>query len=94
MDPYPYLLRTWFYINFYKTFLSVLKVAKTSVFYLRTPYEYLARYGQGSIFTTDPWKRILKMDSCPKLFKYCPDVPKKETKEVLDIFKIRTINVL
>ena len=41
--------------------------------------------GQGSIFTTDPSKRILKSDPCPNPVNYSPDVHKKETK-VLDIF--------
>ena len=58
-DPWPYFMRTWFYINFYKTFLSVLKISKTFVFYLRTSDEYLTSYKQGSVWT-EPWKRILK----------------------------------
>ena len=35
-DPYPYLLRTLFYISFMKYLLSVLKISKTLVFFLRT----------------------------------------------------------
>ena len=58
-DPWPYFLRTWFYINFFKHFFPVLKISKTFVFYLRTSGEYLTSYGQGSILT-DPWKLILK----------------------------------
>ena len=72
----PYLLRTWFYIIFLKTFLSVSKISKTPVYFLGTSGEYSKRYGQGSIFTTDP---------CPYLVKYSLDVFKKKTK-VLDIF--------
>ena len=30
--------------------MSVLKISKTFVFFLRTPIEYLTRYGQGSTF--------------------------------------------
>ena len=39
------------------------------------PGEYLTRYGQGSVFTTDP---------CPNLVRYLPDFLKKKTK-VLDV---------
>ena len=35
-------------LTFMKHFLSVLKISKTFVFFLRTSSEYLARYGQGS----------------------------------------------
>ena len=55
-DPCPYFLRTWFYINFYKTLF---------VFYLRTSDEYLTSYihytrirFNGSL-KTDLKKRIL-----------------------------------
>ena len=34
---------------FYKIFLSVLKLSKTFVFFLRKSSEYLTRYGQGSV---------------------------------------------
>ena len=76
MDPYLYLWRTWFYNNFPKLFLSVLKISKTFVFFLKTSGEYSKNYRQGSVFTTDP---------CPYLVKYSIDVLKKKTK-VLDIF--------
>ena len=66
----------------YKTFLSILKI--TLVFFLRTSGEYSKRYGQVSVFTTDPWKRILKTDSCPYLIIYSLEVLKKKT-NVLDI---------
>ena len=32
------------------TFLSVFKISKIFVFFLRTSSEYLTRYGQGSVF--------------------------------------------
>ena len=70
---------------FIKHFLSVLKISKTLVFFLRASGEYLKRYGQGSAFTTDPWKRIFKTDHCPYLHIYSHDVLKKKTK-FLDIF--------
>ena len=72
--------------------LSVLKVSKTFVFFLITSGEYLTRYGQGSVFTTGPWKRILKTYPCPNLFKYSFDVLKKKTK-VLDIFNTNKKNI-
>ena len=68
-----------------KHFLSVLKISKTLVFFLRTSGEYSKKYGQGSVFTTDPLKRILKTDPCPYLVKCSLDILKKKTK-VLDIF--------
>ena len=37
-----------------KYFLFILKISKTFVFFLRTSGEYSMRYGQGSVFTTDP----------------------------------------
>ena len=49
--------------------------------------KYSYTYGQGSVFTTDPWKRILKTNPCPYLVKYSLDVLKKKTK-VLDIFDL------
>ena len=70
---------------FHINFLSVLKISKTFVFFFRTSNEYSKKYRQGSVFTTDPWKRILKTDPCPYLVKYSLDVLKKKTK-VLDIF--------
>ena len=65
-----------FYTNFYKTFLSVLKISKILVFFSRASGEYSKRYGQGSVFTTDP---------CPYLDRYSLDVLKMKTK-VLDNF--------
>ena len=66
-DPDPLWKRTvsleililYFYIYFYRIFLSVLKISKSFVFYWRTSDEKLTSYGQGSV-STDPWKRILK----------------------------------
>ena len=72
-------------LSFLKHFLSVLNIFKSFVFFLITSGEYLTIYGQGSVFTTDPSKRILKSDPCQNPVKYSPDVHKKETK-VLDIF--------
>jgi hypothetical protein len=51
-------------------FLSVLKISKTFVFFLRTSGEYLKKYRKESVFNTDPWKQILKTDPCPYLVKY------------------------
>ena len=82
------IIRSWGHdstIFCIKHILSVLKISKTHVFFLRTSDECLKRYKQGSVFTTDPWKRILKTDPCPYFFEYSPDVLKKKTK-VLDIF--------
>ena len=62
--------------------MAVLKLSKTLVFFLRKSGEYSKRYGQGSVFTTDPWKK----DPCPYLFQYSLDILKKKTK-VLDIFQ-------
>ena len=64
--------------------MSVLKICKTFVFFLITLSEYSNKYRQGTVFTTDPWKRILKLDPCPYLVKYY--VLKMKTK-VLDNFK-------
>ena len=82
---------------FIKHFLSVIKISKPSVFYYRTSGEYSKKYRQGSVFTTNPWKRILKTDPCPYLVKYLLDVLKKKTK-VLDILNtdekcIKKINI-
>ena len=65
---------------FIKHFLSVLKISKTFVFFLRTSGEYSKKYWQGSVFTMGPWKRILKTDPCPYLVQYYLDVLKKKTK--------------
>ena len=65
---------------FIKHILSVLKISKTFVFFLRKSGKYIKKYRQGSVISTNPWKRILKTDPC--LFP--PDVPKKT--KVLDIF--------
>ena len=54
MFPYLYLPRIWFYISLYKKFLFILTISKTFVFFLRTSGKFLMRYGQGSVFTTDP----------------------------------------
>ena len=65
--------------------MSVSKISKTFVFFLRSSGEYAKKYRQGSVISTDPWKRILKTDPCPYLVKYSLDVLKKKTK-FLDIF--------
>ena len=57
-------------------FLSILKISKLFVFFLRTSSEYLTRYGQGS---------VVKIDPCLFFFEYSPYVLKKKTK-ILDIF--------
>ena len=64
------------YIFFIKQFLSVSKISKNLVFFLRKSSEYLTRYGQGSVEITNP---------CLYFFEYSPDIPKNKTK-VLDIF--------
>ena len=69
---------------FIKHFLSVLKLSKMFVFFLRTLSEYLTRYGQGSVFKIRFQGSVLKTDLCLYFFKYSPDVLKKKTK-VLDI---------
>ena len=76
-----------FALVFRKHVFSILKISKTFVFFLRMSGKYLTRYGQGSVFTTDPWKWILKTDpcQCPNLVKDSPVVLKKKTK-VLYIF--------
>ena len=70
---------------FIKHFLFVLKISKTFVFFFRMSGEYSKKYIQGSVFTTDPWKRILKTDPCPYLVRYSFDVLRKKT-IFLDIF--------
>ena len=60
--------------------MSVLKISKTFVFFLRTSGEYSKKYRQGSVISTGPWKCILITDSCPYLVKYSLDVLKKKTK--------------
>ena len=72
---------------FIKHFLSVLNIYKFLVFFLRTSGEYWKKCRQGSIFTTDPTKRVLKTDPCPYPVKYSLYVLKKKTK-VLDIFNM------
>ena len=64
---------------FIKHFLSVLKISKTFVLFLRTLGEYSKKYRQGSAISADPLKRIFKTDPCPYLVKYSLDVPKKKT---------------
>ena len=57
--------------------MSVSKISKNLVFFLRTSSEYLTRIRfQGS---------VKKTDHCLYFFEYSPDVLKKKTK-VLDIF--------
>ena len=68
-----------------KHFLSVLKISKTLVFFLRTSCEYIWRYGQGSVLKIRFQGSVEKADPCPYLFKYSPDALKKKTR-VLDIF--------
>ena len=53
---------------FIKHFLSVLKISKSSVYFLKTSSEYLTR--QGSIMKTNP---------CLYFFEYSPDVLNKKT---------------
>ena len=65
--------------------MSVSKISKTFVFFLRTSIEYLTRYGQGSVFKIHFQGFVEKNDPCQYLFEYSPDVFKKKTK-VLDIF--------
>ena len=79
-NPYPYLLRT-----FVKHILSVLKISKKFVFFVWTSREYLTRYGQGSVFLKICFQGSVEItDPCLYLFKYSPDVLKKE--KVLYIF--------
>ena len=73
-DPYPYLKNSTFI--FMKHFLSVLNISKSFVFFLITSGEYLTIYREGSVFSTDPSKRILKSDPV----KYSPEVHKKKQK--------------
>ena len=65
---------------FIKHILSVLKISKTFVFFLKTSSEYLTRYEQGFVF-----KIRFKNGSCLYFFVYSTDVFKKKTK-ILDIF--------
>ena len=55
-----YLLRTRFYFNFIKKKMSVLKMSKYLVFFIRTSDEYLRRYGKGSVVKTDPYKYVYR----------------------------------
>jgi hypothetical protein len=66
-------------VIFKKHGLSVLKISKTFVFFWRTSGEYLKKYIQGSVISTDPWKRILKTDPCPYLVKYSRVLEKNST---------------
>ena len=70
---------------FVKPFLSVFKISKTLVFFLRTSSEYLTRYGQGSVFKIRFQGSVEITDPCLYFFEFSPDVLKKKTK-VLDIF--------
>ena len=70
---------------FIKHYLSVLKISKTFVFFLRTSSEYLTRYGQGPVFKIRFEGSVVKTDPCLYFFEYSHDVLKKKTK-VLDIF--------
>ena len=66
---------------FIQKHLSVLKISKAFVFFLRTSGQYLTRYGQGSVFNIGLY-----------FFEYSvSDILKKKTK-VLNIL-IRTKNV-
>ena len=65
--------------------MTVLKIYKTFVFFLRTSIEYLTRYGQGSVFKIRFQGSAEKTDPFPYLVKYSIDVLKKKTK-VLDIY--------
>ena len=49
--------------------MSVLKMSKYLVFFIRTSDEYLRRYGKGSVVKTDPYKYLVK---------YSPDIFKKK----------------
>ena len=51
-------------------FLSLLKISKTFVFFLRKLGKYSKKYRQGSVISTDPWKRILKTDPSQYLVKF------------------------
>ena len=68
-----------------KHFLSVLKISKTFVFFLRTSSEYLIRYRQGSVFKIRFQGSVVKTGPFSYLFEYSPDVLKKKTR-VLDLF--------
>ena len=65
--------------------MSVLKISKTFVFFLRTSIEYLTRYEQGSVFKIRFQGSVEKTDPRQYFFEYSPDVPKKKTK-FLDIY--------
>ena len=77
------------HINCYKIFLSVLKISKTFVFFLRTSSEYLTRYGQGSVFKIRFQGSIVKTDPCLYFFEYSPyDLKKKEVYiDILNTYK-------
>ena len=56
--------------------MAVLKISNTYAFFLKTSGKFSKKYGQGSVFTTNP---------CPYQVQYSLDLLKKKTK-VLDIF--------
>ena len=64
--------------------MSVLKISKTIVFFLRTSSEYLTRYGQGSVFKIRFQGSVEITDPGLYFFEYLPDDLKKT--KVLDIF--------
>ena len=53
----------------YIHFLSVLKISKTFVSFLRTSSEYLTRYGQGSVFKIRFQGSVVKTDPCLNFFE-------------------------
>ena len=66
-----------YYTYFIKHILSVLKISK--------PSEYLARYGQWSVFMIRFQESVVKTDLCLYFIEYSPDVYKKKTR-VFNIF--------
>ena len=70
--------------------MSVLKIPKTFVFFLRTSSEYLTKYGQGSVSKILFQGYLVKTDPCLYIFEYSPAILKKKTK--FEIFLIRTKN--
>ena len=76
-----------FILFFIKHFLSVLKISKTFVVFLRTSSEYLIRYRQGSVFNIIFQGSVVKTDPCLYIFEYSPDVLKKKAR-VLDLFNM------
>ena len=53
-----------------KHFLSVLKISKTFVFFIRMSIEYLTRYVQGSVFKIHFQGSVEIMDPFQYFFKY------------------------